>query len=161
MLSSIQTGLYFGKEHFSETDPCVQKWCTISGMDTLGKRIKAERKRAGLSQTQLATAVGVKQQSISHLERDKAEDTKLILPIATVLKVNPYWLETGKGPKEAKSWNLLLDMDGLDAELQTVAREAIEAVKKDELSGDQLAAMLRALLMSRKKLDPVPSGATR
>ena len=39
--------------------------------------------------------------------------------------------------------------------------EAIEAVKNDELSGDQLVAMLRAFLMSRKKLDPAPSVTAR
>lgn len=141
---------------FVKNNPICKKMLHTLLMDTMGKRIREERKQAGLSQTQLALAIGVKQQSISHLERDKAEDTRLLMPIAAVLKVNPYWLETGRGMKAAKPWGLLLDMDGLDKELQSVAREAFEAVKNEELSSEQLAAMLRAFLMSRKKLDLVP-----
>lgn len=66
-------------------------------MSTLGTRIKAARKHAGLNQTQLATAVGLSQQQISSLETDVADETTAIVRIARVCGVNPLWLDDGQG----------------------------------------------------------------
>lgn len=63
----------------------------------LKDRIKAARKHAKLTQTQLADRVGVAQASISELERGLSRSSAYLVQIADVCRVNATWLATGAG----------------------------------------------------------------
>lgn len=65
----------------------------------IGRRLKEERNLKGLSQQQLADAVGMQQPTLSALESGKTQSTSLIASFASKLGVNALWLETGRGPK--------------------------------------------------------------
>lgn len=70
-------------------------------MDTLAKRLKAERKRLKLTQAQLAKKVDAeKEQSlISNLETGTYLSSPYMPEIAHALGVDAYWLKTGKGDR--------------------------------------------------------------
>lgn len=59
-------------------------------------RLKAARKKAGLTQAQLAKDIGVDQSSISDLERGKSQSSSYAYQIATACGVDAKWLITGK-----------------------------------------------------------------
>ena len=60
-------------------------------------RLKAARKRANLTQSQLAEAVGISQTSITDLERGKSQSTAFCVQIAKACRVSAMWLATGEG----------------------------------------------------------------
>lgn len=63
----------------------------------LSERIKAARKHAGLSQSQLADRVGIAQTAISQLESGKTLRSSYLLQIAEACGVAPMWLATDMG----------------------------------------------------------------
>lgn len=68
-----------------------------SVMDTLAERVKAARKHSGMTQAALAKASGANQSDISKIERGEIERTTHLIGLATALKCNPRWLDTGDG----------------------------------------------------------------
>lgn len=68
-------------------------------MNTLGERLKAARSEAGLTQTQLASEIGVSQNAIQKIE--KGGETKYIIQLAKVLDVSAEWLQFGTGEMKA------------------------------------------------------------
>lgn len=63
-----------------------------------GERLKAARKKAGLSQIGLAEKARVgTQENVSKLERGSAEGSEFTVQYAAACDVNPYWLATGEG----------------------------------------------------------------
>ncbi|MEN8291853.1 XRE family transcriptional regulator [Acinetobacter radioresistens] len=68
----------------------------------LGERLKQARKNAKLSQVQLAEAVGIKQSTISQLEKGLMQSSTHLPALAKALGVNSYWLQTGMEKPEAK-----------------------------------------------------------
>ncbi len=60
-------------------------------------RIKEARKYARLTQSELASRVGIDQTSISNLERGKSAGSSFSARIARACGVNPVWLEAGTG----------------------------------------------------------------
>lgn len=66
-------------------------------MDTLAERVKAARKHSGLTQAALAKASGANQSDISKIERGEIERTTHLIGLATALKCDPRWLDTGDG----------------------------------------------------------------
>ena len=67
----------------------------------MSARLATERRAAGLSQSQLADKSGISQQMISKLERGVSESTREIIALAAALNLNPEWLKSGIGQKEA------------------------------------------------------------
>ena len=65
-------------------------------MTTLGQRLKESRLKAGLSQGQVADAVGVKQPTYQALESGKTKKSAYLAEIAFVLNVDYHWLNTGE-----------------------------------------------------------------
>lgn len=63
----------------------------------IGERIKQARAYAKLTQRQLAALIGSTQQAIQRLERGHVHSTRFTLEIARACRVNPNWLDTGKG----------------------------------------------------------------
>jgi SOS-response transcriptional repressor LexA len=64
-------------------------------MKKIGERVKYAREKIGMSQTALAEAVGIRQPTISDLEKGGNQGTKKLNAIAKVLGVNLDWLEYG------------------------------------------------------------------
>lgn len=69
--------------------------------DTLGTRLKMARKRAKLTQIQLAERAGMKQPDISKIELGDIQKTTGIARLAQACQVEPEWLELGNGPMVA------------------------------------------------------------
>lgn len=67
-------------------------------MSTRSERLKEARLKAGLSQKQVAEAVGMKQPSYSYLEKNDNASSSLLPEIARLLSVDPVWLRTGLAP---------------------------------------------------------------
>lgn len=67
------------------------------------ERLKQARKHARLTQTELGTAVGIDQTSISDLERGKSQSTSFIAEIAKACGVDALWLATGQGAMHSYS----------------------------------------------------------
>lgn len=69
-------------------------------MDTLATRLVTARTEAGLTQTELARAAGLKNQSIvGSLESGYRKSSSYTPALAAVLGVNALWLADGRGPK--------------------------------------------------------------
>ena len=68
-------------------------------MDTIGQRVKARRLEMGLTQVQLARKAGMKQSTLSDLERGRNDSTMELINLASALNCRPEWLRTGKGSK--------------------------------------------------------------
>jgi len=64
---------------------------------SIGERVRRARKYAKLTQTQLGKAVGVKQATISDLEKGDSRSSAYLIQIAHACGVDSRWLATGKG----------------------------------------------------------------
>lgn len=88
---------------------------------SVGKRVREARKLAGLSQQELAKAIGVTQPTLSELERGLSTSSTHLISIAKVCKVAPEWLQTGNVPatyneiSEAKQSYVLGQIDPWDS----------------------------------------------
>ena len=73
----------------------------------IGERLKIRRRLKGMTQQQLARAVGIDQSAISQIERgdSKGATAENLLKISAILETNPQWLLTGKGDPELSSFN--------------------------------------------------------
>lgn len=68
---------------------------------TVNERIKISRKKANLSQKELASKIGMSQNSISWSEKDGNNvSDSTIKSICSVLSINENWLRTGEGNPE-------------------------------------------------------------
>jgi len=65
--------------------------------DHVGARVRAARKTRGVSQNDLAKAIGITQPTLSNLEGGRNASSVKILDIARALKVNALWLQDGIG----------------------------------------------------------------
>lgn len=81
----------------------------MRGMPTIGSRVRALRKKRGLTQVQLARAVGINQGSLSLIETDatQAPAGDTLAALCKVLKTTPDFLIAGAG-----------DPDSIDAAIQ-------------------------------------------
>lgn len=69
-------------------------------MSALKDRLAEARTEAGLSQAQLAKAVGAGQSTIASIENGRNKGSSLFLDLARALNVNVEWLMDGAGPKK-------------------------------------------------------------
>lgn len=87
---------------------------------TLGERLRAARKHAGLTQVELETKSGVPQQTISKIERGDADTSAFVVRLAVACGVRPEWLDMESGSmvseeisedarKIARSYDLLAE----------------------------------------------------
>lgn len=66
--------------------------------DTLGGRLSAARDASGISQADLANRLGVRRETLTAWETDRAEPrSSRLIDIAGILGVSPMWLMTGNG----------------------------------------------------------------
>jgi transcriptional regulator with XRE-family HTH domain len=66
-------------------------------LDTFGKRLKYAMKVRDVSQAELAGVIGLRQQAIFLLCKEKSKGTKHAFSIARYLRVDPEWLILGSG----------------------------------------------------------------
>lgn len=66
-------------------------------MTELATRLKIARKKAGLTQTEIAEKIGVSQPNYAKLESGKIQRSTFLLDISRVLGVSLEWLATGQG----------------------------------------------------------------
>ncbi|MBU9823153.1 helix-turn-helix transcriptional regulator [Rahnella sp. BCC 1045] len=62
---------------------------------SLAQRVKERREALGITQTELADKVGIKQQSIASIENGETKNTRKIFELAQALKCSASWLKTG------------------------------------------------------------------
>lgn len=76
---------------------------TLVDMETLGKRLKAARLAAGLTQEQLGEIAGVSKQAVSQIENGTTQnpESKTLDPICRALKLSTHYVLTGRGPKSS------------------------------------------------------------
>lgn len=67
-----------------------------------GSRVAERRLLAGLSQPELARAVGMKQQGVDSIEKGLVERPRLLREIANALKTTEEWLLWGQGEPETE-----------------------------------------------------------
>jgi len=67
-------------------------------MNNLAERTKKARKDAGLSQADLAKAIGTGQSTIASIENGRNQGSGFLVDIARVLGVRPDWLASGRAP---------------------------------------------------------------
>ena len=70
---------------------------TLQVLDTFGKRLKYAMKVRDVSQAELGGVIGLKQQAIFLLCKEKSKGTKHAFAIARYLRVDPEWLILGSG----------------------------------------------------------------
>lgn len=110
------------------------KKMTTSDFKTVGERMKWARVQAGLTQSQVATLLGVHRETIAQIESNsrtiKASELK---SFANLFKVRSEWILDG---------DIVLCEDG---EIQLIAR------KLSKLSSSDLNSILRAVQVMKKE----------
>lgn len=71
-------------------------------MNNLGQRIRARREELGLTQEQIASQIGIKQQSYQAIESGNVKKPRYLYEISLALKCDMAWLLSGK-EKEVKN----------------------------------------------------------
>lgn len=84
----------------SSIAPAMQGRLITVAMSGFGERVRKRREDLGMTQPELARASGIKQPTISNIERGRNKGSQHIVELAAALKVRPQWLNTGVGPKE-------------------------------------------------------------
>ncbi|HDU8042147.1 TPA: helix-turn-helix transcriptional regulator [Cronobacter sakazakii] len=65
-------------------------------METLSERLKKKRLERNMTQTELASKAGVKQQSIQLIEAGVTQRPRFLFEIAQALDCDPLWLQYGR-----------------------------------------------------------------
>lgn len=64
-------------------------------MKNIGKRVASKRRELNITQTELADAIGVKQQTIQAIESGTTKTSRYLPEIAKALRCTYEWLKTG------------------------------------------------------------------
>jgi SOS-response transcriptional repressor LexA len=98
-------------------------------MAELGARIRQVLLERGLTQSQLARLVGVKQQTISYIcaPESPASSSRYAPKIATILGVNPQWLQSGEGGKYDPT--VRIELEGVELSVKKVPFLAPKNIK--------------------------------
>jgi transcriptional regulator with XRE-family HTH domain len=102
-------------------------------METLGKRLKYARKRAKMSQEQLADRVGLSRQAVAMIETGKTLRTNKIKEFAMALDVSPGWLAWG------------------DERMDEVDEDALQAAIDIAALAPEQRALILALIAANKR----------
>ena len=73
-----------------------------SGLDTIGKRVRWWRDYRGYGRKDLAQLCHMSATALSDLELDRTKKGSYLHLIAAQLRLNPHYLETGKGEPESE-----------------------------------------------------------
>jgi transcriptional regulator with XRE-family HTH domain len=64
---------------------------------TFSDRLRFARRLRGITQKALARAGGLSQSAIASYESGQRQSSRAVFKLASALKVNPNWLDTGRG----------------------------------------------------------------
>lgn len=105
----------------------------------IGKRLREEREKQGLTLRELARRAGVGVSTIAELEAGRRQSTTKVVELAQALAVNPDWLQTGSGQKDVLRRGAYISADSLeDLARQMLAR-----------GNDEVTAFLRLILEAK------------
>ena len=108
----------------------------------LGARIAALRRKRGLSQTQLAQAVGVSPSAIGMYEQGRREPSaEILVALSRIFGVTVDYLLTGQPAGNAQTVELAMESVLSDTQAQLDKRA------KRPLSREEVAVLFAALLM--------------
>lgn len=98
-----------------------------SPMIEIGDRIKALRKAKGIRQAELAKKAGIKQPSLSDIERNETKSLKAstLLLLAKALETSPDHLRTGRGSPSKP-----IDTNAVEAEVVSVYQKLTPAHRR-------------------------------
>ncbi|TXH43744.1 MAG: hypothetical protein E6Q97_33655 [Desulfurellales bacterium] len=102
-------------------------------MSTLSERLRlAMSGPPEISQADLARACGLKQPSVHDWisGRTKRMSAQYLLPAASLLRVNPEWLATGKGQMRSDKINRIIELKKMDAILLNLPDDDFEKIKR-------------------------------
>lgn len=145
--------------HFRYTDDCVNRFTEnisrddarmtsisqveLDQLDTFAKRLVFWRLRRGFEhQGQFATLVGIKQPSLSELEKGKSDNpaASTLLRLCDLLGLHPQYLLYGTGAPEGLNFSAI---NGIEAQLVMVLRQ-LPPAQRDALLIDANAMLERA-----------------
>lgn len=120
-----------------------------------GNRLKQARKLAGLTQVQLAKAVGVAQSTIAELER-QGYGSAFTPQIAKELKVSATWLASGDGPDPGVQSQVVYRRVEEPTRVDTwpfpgVDRESVARLSRDQISALENLMLTMGALPARSK----------
>lgn len=111
-------------------------------LPTLGSRVKYARLNvANLTQKELAMKIGVKQPTISSIEKDEQSTTRYLLQIADALGVSAHWLQTGYGVIDKSDHPVSPTPNREEMNARFVKLQAL--IDKFELTEEQIDAIER------------------
>lgn len=96
----------------------------------LKDRLKRARKNAGLTQVELAERAGIKQASISEIERGLTRTSGHLIKLAQICGVDPVWLADGTGSPEG-NYSLTTDKKASSIESNAVLLGPIDVWDDD------------------------------
>ncbi|MBV2160223.1 LexA family transcriptional regulator [Achromobacter denitrificans] len=118
-------------------------------MSALKDRLAEARTESGLSQAQLAKAVGAGQSTIASIENGRNKGSSLFLDIARTLGVNVEWLMEGTGPKRGQDGGATLRSEPLP---ESWPFASIPENEVRSLSSSQLSALEGAIALAIAQL---------
>jgi transcriptional regulator with XRE-family HTH domain len=74
---------------------------SIAAVKTFSDRLRYARKLRGMTQLALARAGGLSQSAIGSYESGQRQSSRALFKLASALRVNPVWLDTGRGGMES------------------------------------------------------------
>lgn len=113
-----------------------------TGEGDIGRRVRAARREAGMTQVQLAAAIGITQGSLSAIERgnSKSPAAETLLRLSEATRCRPEWIMRGAGTMRQAEGAV---EQSTEHELLTLWRSLPEARRQAVL--DALLTLLRAL----------------
>lgn len=105
-----------------------------------GKRLKAAREHAGLTQPELAAAVPMAQSTLAAAE-SKGDGSRLTAQIAHTCGVNAYWLATGNGAMLDRDTRPATAPPDLAAALPVVLQAVTDATETNRGELEQVLAL--------------------
>lgn len=125
----------------------------------LKDRLKYARKRANLTQSELAERAGIKQASVSEIERGLSRTSGYLVKIAQVCGVDPLWLAEGAGmPGHDPSSDVAPEKAGVSsADLVRAMLNKIGAGLSEETHSKILSAVGESVLRSDEVSSDIPS----
>lgn len=130
---------------------------------TVGERLAQARRERKLTQPQLAKLAGVRQPTISDLERGRSHGSKHVATLAAALGVSALWLERGQGPKHASPpLRAVPDQHVLNTQLMLACMRAAGAYRQQYRStlDDEDVVILACRLYEQHRLTPETTAAT-
>ncbi|MBR7887919.1 helix-turn-helix domain-containing protein [Marinomonas sp. A79] len=102
----------------------------------IAERIKQQRHKLGLTQVELASRVGISQQSLQKIEDGQTRNPRRILELAIALDCSPEWLMHGKG-KEVREQPFGYDGDVASDHIHNAGKRPILTYQQAALWPDK------------------------